>query len=254
MKTPPAYPVTGVAVQQLPHQYGGELRHLRDEPFGGERGPLRRLPQRLVYRGGQQRRAGHGVVSQSRGHRRTRLRHLPCQRGQQLHQLGGRKIRPRCERHQLLELPQRHAGAGADDAAACPGHRRPVQQLPHQYGDQLRHLHDEPLGGERRPLRLLPQRLVHGEGTKGALGTASYAGHVATTGRDCITCHASAATSLHQLGRRRLRPPAERHQLLELPQRDDRDRQHHAAAYPGRPASSAAIATPTRRRVSSPTR
>ena len=34
-----------------------------------------------------------------------------------------------------------------------------------------------------------------GEGTKGALGTASYAGHVATTGRDCITCHASAAAA-----------------------------------------------------------
>ena len=34
-----------------------------------------------------------------------------------------------------------------------------------------------------------------GEGTKGAQGTASYAGHVATTGRDCITCHASAAAS-----------------------------------------------------------
>ncbi len=33
------------------------------------------------------------------------------------------------------------------------------------------------------------------EGTKGATGTASYAGHVATTGRDCITCHASAATT-----------------------------------------------------------
>ncbi len=34
-----------------------------------------------------------------------------------------------------------------------------------------------------------------GEGTKGAQGTASYAGHVATAGRDCITCHATAATS-----------------------------------------------------------
>ncbi|HLJ78350.1 MAG TPA: hypothetical protein VKT75_13090 [Acidobacteriaceae bacterium] len=33
------------------------------------------------------------------------------------------------------------------------------------------------------------------EGTKGALGTASYSGHVATGGRDCITCHASAATN-----------------------------------------------------------
>ncbi|WP_280704335.1 hypothetical protein [Bradyrhizobium sp. BR13661] len=33
------------------------------------------------------------------------------------------------------------------------------------------------------------------EGTKGAMGTASYPGHVATGGRDCITCHAGAATS-----------------------------------------------------------
>jgi hypothetical protein len=30
------------------------------------------------------------------------------------------------------------------------------------------------------------------QGTKGAYGTASYAGHVATSGNDCITCHATA--------------------------------------------------------------
>ena len=33
------------------------------------------------------------------------------------------------------------------------------------------------------------------EGTKGAQGTASYAGHMATTGRDCVTCHAAAAAN-----------------------------------------------------------
>ena len=33
-----------------------------------------------------------------------------------------------------------------------------------------------------------------GEGTKGAQGTASFPGHVATGGSDCITCHASAAS------------------------------------------------------------
>ena len=33
------------------------------------------------------------------------------------------------------------------------------------------------------------------EGTKGAQGTAAYPSHVATAGRDCITCHASAAAS-----------------------------------------------------------
>jgi hypothetical protein len=32
------------------------------------------------------------------------------------------------------------------------------------------------------------------QGMKGALGTASYSGHVATAGRDCISCHATAAT------------------------------------------------------------
>ncbi|MGJ0510860.1 cytochrome c3 family protein, partial [Methylocystis sp.] len=32
-----------------------------------------------------------------------------------------------------------------------------------------------------------------GEGTKGALGSASYPGHVATAGRDCGTCHTKAA-------------------------------------------------------------
>ena len=33
------------------------------------------------------------------------------------------------------------------------------------------------------------------QGTKGAYGTASYPGHVATSGQDCLACHASAATS-----------------------------------------------------------
>src|SRR5664279_3028745 len=32
------------------------------------------------------------------------------------------------------------------------------------------------------------------QGTKGAQGTASFAGHVATNGSDCVTCHASAAS------------------------------------------------------------
>jgi hypothetical protein len=34
-----------------------------------------------------------------------------------------------------------------------------------------------------------------GEGTKGAQGTASFAGHVPTNGYDCISCHAQAATT-----------------------------------------------------------
>ncbi|MDR3664684.1 MAG: multiheme c-type cytochrome, partial [Mycobacterium sp.] len=34
-----------------------------------------------------------------------------------------------------------------------------------------------------------------GEGTKGAQGTASFPGHVATNGKDCVTCHTSASSA-----------------------------------------------------------
>jgi hypothetical protein len=34
------------------------------------------------------------------------------------------------------------------------------------------------------------------EGTKGAMGTASYAGHVATNGSDCASCHAKAVSGV----------------------------------------------------------
>ena len=148
-------------MRQLPHQYGYELRHLHDEALGGERQPLRLLPQRFLHVRRHQRRAGHGLICRPRGDDRTRLHHLPRQRGHDLHQLGRRRLCPSAERHQLLELPQRHDRDRQHHAAAYPGDRRPVQQLPHQYGDEFRHLHDDPFGGERQPLRRLPQRLVH---------------------------------------------------------------------------------------------
>ena len=69
---------------------------------------------------------------------------------------------------------------------------RPVQQLPHQYGGEFHDLHDGRDQAMRRSApadAILSQRLITGEGTKGALGTASYPDHVATNGRDCVTCH-----------------------------------------------------------------
>ncbi len=116
-------------------------------------------------------------------------------RGLELHQLVGGDLHSSTKRHQLLQLPQRHDGDRQYDAAAHSGHRRPVQQLPHQYRDELCHLHDEPLGGERQPLRSCHNGSYTSQGTKGAQGTASYPGHVATAGRDCVTCHAAAATT-----------------------------------------------------------
>ena len=107
---------------------------------------------------------------------------------------AGGTYHPPGDRHQLLELPQRHDGAPARRRRRTFRRHRAVQQLPHQYGVELHHLHDEPYGGERQPLRRLPQRRrTPARARKGAQGTASYAGHVATDGRDCSTCHARAA-------------------------------------------------------------
>ena len=94
-------------VQQLPHQHRTELYHLHDEPPGGERQPVRLLPQRLLLNRGDKRCGRHGVVRQPRSDRRPGLRHLPCERGHDVHKLGRRYLHPPAERHQLLDLPQR---------------------------------------------------------------------------------------------------------------------------------------------------
>ena len=71
------------------------------------------------------------------------------------------------------------------------------------------------------------------QGTKGALGSGSYAGHVATAGRDCGTCHTKAAPGFTTWAGANVRACGRRHQLRELPQRHDGDRQDDAAAYSG---------------------
>ena len=57
---------------------------------------------------GQKVRTGTASYRQSRSDQRPGLRHLPCQRGHDLHKLGRRYLHPPAERHQLLDLPQRH--------------------------------------------------------------------------------------------------------------------------------------------------
>ena len=150
-------------MQQLPHQYGDELHHLHDEPLGGEREPLR-LPAttaRTRARARKARREPHRMPATSRRTAATASPATPARPATFTSWAGGVYVH-QAERHQLLELPQRHDRDRQDHAAAYPGDRRPVQQLPHQYGGELRHLYDEPFGGEREPLRRLPQRLVHG--------------------------------------------------------------------------------------------
>ena len=235
MTTPPHIPVTGV---QCSNCHTNTAASFTTYTMGvrahrGERQPLRLLPQRLVHRRGHQGRAGHGVVPRPRRDQRQRLHHLSRQRGLGLHQLGGRQVHPRGDRHQLLELPQRHDRDRHDDAAAYPGDRRPVQQLPHQYGGELHDLHDEPHGGQRQPLRLLSQRLVHQRGHEGRAGH----GVVPRPRRDqrqrLHHLSRQRGHDLHQLGGRQVHPRGDRHQLLELPQRHHRDRHDDAAAHSG---------------------
>ena len=125
---------------------------------------------------------------------------------------------------------------GHEDAAACSGDRNSVQQLPHQYGGELHDLYD----GRDGHTAVSASRCdschngsFTGEGTKGAIGTASYPGHVATNGKDCVTCHASAASAFASWAGGQVHPRGDRHQLLKLPQRHHRDRHEDAAAYSG---------------------
>ncbi len=192
--------------------------------------------------------------SRSRRARRTRLHHLPRQRGRQLHQLGRRKLHPSAHRHELLLLPQRHQRVGIDTPPHVPVTRRPVRQLPHQHGDQLRHLHDEPLVGERQPLRQLPQRLVHGGRHQRRAGHRVLCRSRRDQRARLHHLPRQRGHELHQLGRRPFTPisratpiaPA----VTTARQRPATPRRRTFRS----PASSAATATPTRRRASSPTR
>ena len=72
------------------------------------------------------------------------------------------------------------------------------------------------------------------QGTKGALGSGSYAGHVATAARIVRNLPTRRRERrLHDMGGRNVRACGRRHQLRELPQRHDGDRQDDAAAYSG---------------------
>ncbi len=191
---PPHIPVRH-PMQHMPYQHGAEFHHLHDEPSGGERQPVRRLPQRLLCIAGDQGRVRDRVISRPCGDQRPGLPHLPCRSSGGLHQLGRRRPTPSAKRHELLELPQRHHRDRQYDAAAHPGDRRPVQQLPRQHRGELYHLHDEPPGGERQPVRHLPQRILCVPGDQGRAGNRVISGPCGDGRLDCATCHAGAATT-----------------------------------------------------------
>ena len=173
-------------MQQLPHQHGGELHQLHDEPHGGERHRLQCVPQRRT------------IVSQgTSGAQGKSTNHVADHGGmldlpQQHQHVERRDLRPRDVGHELHELSQRHDRDGHDLAAAHSDGDAPVQQLPHQHGGELHQLHDEPLGGERDSLRHLPfRRLCQGR-------------HLRRAGPDLAAAHPDRDARMQQLPHRDL--------------------------------------------------
>ena len=202
------------------------------------------LPQRLIYGRRCKRCARYRLVRKPRCDERSRLCHLPCKccldlsrvgpAGHTFHQAGD-TICSTCHNGKIA--------FGYDDPAACPGHRRPVQQLPYQYRGEFRQLHDGPRVGERGPLQLLPQRRVPRRRHKGALGTASYPNHVATNGWGAPATQARPQAS--RVGQVESTPIGEQHQLLNLPQRDHRAGDEDAPHIPSGAAQCSSCHTNT---------
>ena len=178
-------------MQQLPHQHGGELRHLHDEPLGGDRHPLRLLSQRIVHGRGHQGRAGHGRLP---GHVATSGRDcVTCHASAATSYTswaGGTYV------HQASDTncSSCHNGTTATGMTTPP--HVPVT------GVQCSNCHTNTAASfvtytmNHAAVSASRCDSCHngsytGEGTKGAQGTASYPGHVATGGRDCVTCHAT---------------------------------------------------------------
>ena len=83
-------------------------------------------------------------------------------------------------------------------------------------------LHHEPYGRGVGAVRQLPQRQVHDPGHEGRDGRVDT-GHVATNGADCKSCHTNTSNYTSWAGGE-LHPRGQRHELLDLPQRNHRRR------------------------------
>ena len=81
LTTPPHIPVTGVQCSNCHTNTAASFATYTMTPHGGQRQPLRLLPQRFVHRRGNHGRARYRVVPRPRRDRRPRLHHLPRQRG-----------------------------------------------------------------------------------------------------------------------------------------------------------------------------
>ena len=171
-------------MQQLPHQHGGELRHLHDEPRGGERQPLRRLSQRLLHGRRHQGRAGHGVLSPVTW-RPAAATASPVTPARRRASPAGRAARTPIRRPTPIAR------------AVTTARRRPGMTTPPHIpvtGVQCSNCHTNTAASfvtytmNHAAVSASRCDACHNgsytaEGTKGAQGTASYAGHVATSGR-----------------------------------------------------------------------
>ena len=221
------------AVLELPHQHGGELHHLHDEPRLGVDDALRRLSQRCVHQPGHQGRAwerrrmpGHvatngsdcaschakavsgGYASWSGGtfaHKTTDTNCSSCHNGKTAkgmttppHLPTGTLQCSNCHTNtasSFTTYTMNHASVSTSRCDAC--HIGRLHQPGHQ-GRAGNGVVCRPRRDQRIGLRLVPRQ--------------------------------GGVRRLRQLGRRHLRPQGDRHQLLVLPQRQDRKGHDDAAA------------------------
>ena len=212
-------------MQQLPHQHDADVRDLQYESSGGQRQPVRHLPQRILYRRGRRRRARHRVISQSCRDQRPRLHYCHANSTASYTTWAGGKYTHAASDTNCSTCHNGTAATGMTTPPHIPSGARPMRQLPRQHGDELCHLHDESRRGQREPLRFLSQRIFHGGRNRGCTGDVviSRPRRHQRTGLHHLP-HQFVA-GLHHFCRRVLRALAERYQLLQLPQRYDGDRE-----------------------------
>ncbi len=164
MTTPPHIPTGDAPVQQLPRQYGGELHQLHDEPYGGDRhrraAPATAAPTPA--------RAPRARRPRAPGHVATTAECSTCHKSTTT--WAGATFAHAATDTNCSSCHNGTTATGMTTPPHIPTGDAPVQQLPRQYGGELHHLHDEPHGGDRHRLQLLPQRRLYQPGHLGRAG------------------------------------------------------------------------------------
>ena len=159
----------------------------------GQRQPVRRLPQRILYRRRYRGRARHCIISQSCRNQRSRLRVCHASSTASYTTWAGGKYTHAATDTNCSTC---HNGTTAAGMTTPPHILSGAVQCGNCHLNTATSfvtytINHAAVSASR--CDACHSGSFTGEGTAGALGTSSYPGHVATGGRDCITCHTSSS-------------------------------------------------------------